>query len=148
MTEVEQQEFFQYILNRSNTQGKFSTLEGIHYDTLDLTGAEGHFVATQPLCNPFGIVHGGVYYTVMDQLAGMMASATGRGAVTLDCSVSYLKSAKLGETVYCRAKPIHVGRSVGVYEAECVSGDGVLQCKGTFHMFFLGDVAKLVKDEG
>ena len=140
-----QQEFYQYILEGSSAPGQFSSLAGLVFDKLDETGAEGHFEAVKELCNPFGIVHGGVYYTLMDQLAGMAASSTGQGAVTLDCNVSYLKSAKLGETVHCRVEPVHVGRSIGVYEGKCYNDDGQLQCTGTFHMFFLGNLEDLVK---
>lgn len=146
MTQEERQEFYQKILNRSNEPGRFSSNNGIRYDELDLEHATGHFVATPDLCNPFGICHGGAYYTLMDQLAGMLAGATGRGAVTMNCSVSYLTAAKQGDTVRCVVKPVKVGRSVGVYRAECFGEAGELQCEGTFHMFFLGDVTEMVRE--
>ena len=45
---------------------------------------------------PFNIVHGGVYYTLMDQLAGMATAATGRGGGRWMPNISYLKSARAG----------------------------------------------------
>ena len=77
---------------------------------------------------------------LMDQLAGMATAATGRGGVTLDANVSYLKSARAGETVRCKLEAVHIGKSVAVYEAKCFGEDGALQATGTFHLFFLKPV--------
>ena len=85
-------------------------------------------MVTQELCNPLGIAHGGAYYTLMDQLMGMAAACSGRGGVTLDCSVNYLKSARLGDTVRCVVESVHVGRSVAVYDAKCYGATGRSCC--------------------
>lgn len=137
MTEQEQQAFYQQIIERSSQQEWFAPMLEIQYDHLDSKSAEAHFVAKRKHCNPFGIVHGGAYYTLMDQMAGMAASATGRGGVTLDCSVSYLKSAHEGDTVRCRLDAIRLGHAIAVYEAKCFGENGELQAVGTFHLFFL-----------
>ena len=145
MTEQEQQALYRQIMAGSSEPGWFSTLLKIEYDHLDGHSAEGHVVATREHCNPFHIVHGGVYYTLMDQLAGMAAAATGRGGVTLDSSVNYLKSAKEGETVRCKLEAVHLGRSVAVYEAKCFGENGELQATGTFHLFFLQPVENMTE---
>lgn len=75
MTEQEQQALCRRIMEGSSQPGWFSNQLKIVYDHLDSRSAEGHIVAEKEHCNPFNIVHGGVYYTLMDQLAGM---ATGR----------------------------------------------------------------------
>ena len=133
MTEQEQQVLCRRIVEGASQPGWFSNQLKIVYDHLDSRSAEGHIVAEKEHCNPFNIVHGGVYYTLMDQLAGMATAATGRGGVTLDANVSYLKSARAGETV-----------SVAVYEAKCFGEDGELQATGTFHLFFLKPVETMV----
>ncbi|HBK03936.1 MAG TPA: hypothetical protein DDY87_06090 [Clostridiales bacterium] len=140
MTEQEQQVLYRQIMEGSSQPGWFSTQLKIVYDHLDGRSAEGHIVAEKEHCNPFNIVHGGVYYTLMDQLAGMAAAATGRGGVTLDANVSYLRSARAGETVCCRLEAVHIGKSVAVYDAKCFGENGELQATGTFHLFFLKPV--------
>lgn len=135
MTDEEQKALYAHIMEGSGRPGQFSATLGMAFDRLDENGAEGHFLAVRELCNPFGIVHGGVYYAMMDQLAGMAACSTGRGAVTLDCSVNYLKSARLGDRVTCRVEPVRVGNTVAVYEGKCFGADGTLQCTGTFQLF-------------
>ena len=88
MTEQEQQALCRRIMEGASQPGWFSNQLKIVYDHLDSRSAEGHIVAEKEHCNPFNIVHGGVYYTLMDQLAGMATAATGRGGVTLDANVS------------------------------------------------------------
>lgn len=145
MTEEEQRELSQFILERSNQKGWFCSTGGIHYDSVSPTLATAHFVVNEGLVNPMNIVHGGVYYTVMDQLAGMAAGSTGRAGVTLNCNISYLKSAHIGDTVYCKAEAFKLGRTVAVYHAECYGEDGEMQCTGIFHFFFKGETRELVK---
>ena len=45
----------------SSQPGWFSNQLKIVYDHLDSRSAEGHIVAEKEHCNPFNIVHGGVY---------------------------------------------------------------------------------------
>lgn len=135
MTEAERNELYVQIMEGSSTPVQFSTTVGLVFDRLDPTGAEGHFLAAKELCNPFGIVHGGVYYTLMDQLAGMAASSSGRGAVTLNANVSYLRAARVGDVVRCRLTAVHLGGTVAVYRGECRGEDGTLFCTGEFHLF-------------
>lgn len=145
MTEQEQKKLCDFILERSNREGWFCSHGGIRYDSVSPTLATAHFVVNEDLVNPLGICHGGVYYTVMDQLAGMAAGSTGRAGVTLNCNISYLKSARIGDTVYCKAEAFKLGRTVAVYHAECYGEDGEMQCTGIFHFFFKGELADLAK---
>lgn len=145
MTEQEQQAFYQTIIDRCATPGHFSALLGLQCDSLTPRRAEGHVEVTEPLCNPLGIAHGGVYFTLMDQLSGMAASSTGTAGVTLDCSVNYLKSARKGDTVRCVVESVHLGRSVGVYDAKCWGQGGELLCTGTFHLFFVRPLEEMLK---
>ena len=119
MTEQEQQALCRRIMGGASQPGWFSNQLKIVYDHLDSRSAEGHIVAEKEHCNPFNIVHGGVYYTLMDQLAGMATAATGRGGVTLDANVSYLKSARAGETVRHRNIPPLLPQAGGDHDGGC-----------------------------
>ena len=139
-----EQKLIEGILEHNRNGAYFSDSLGIEYDKISRDVCECHLTAEKKLCNPFHILHGGVYYTMMDQLAGSMAALTGKAGVTLDSSVNYMKSAHLGETVRCRMESVHIGRSIGVYEAKCYGEDGALQCSGTFHIFFTQPIENIV----
>lgn len=96
-------------------------------------------VAPQSL-NPYGIVHGGALFTLMDVAAGVAARADGRRYVTLDSSVHFLKSVGRG-LLYGTASVVHRGRSVCVVDTEVTAQEGVLLCRGSFTMFCLNDTA-------
>ncbi len=142
MTEEAQQRLAEKILARSNSGGYFSTIIGASYDSVSPHAAEGHFTAAKAQCNPYGIVHGGVYYTLLDQLTGMAVGASGSVGVTIDTSVSYLTSARIGDTVRARVECVRLGRSIAVYEGKCWGEDGTLQCMGTFHLAIRGPLVE------
>lgn len=137
MTREEQEQIGQKIMERSSQPGYFAAAVGLTYESVSLRGGVGYVEATKEKCNPYGILHGGVYYTLMDQLAGMAACCSGRQAVTMDATVNYIRSAMLGETVRCELTAVHVGSTVVVYDAKCTGADGRVQCTGTLHLFLL-----------
>ncbi len=139
-----EQELINGILEHNRQGSYFSDSLGIEYDHIGRDYCECHLTAEKRLCNPLHILHGGVYYTVMDQIAGTMAALTGKAGVTMDSSVNYLRAAKLGDTIRCKVESVHIGRSVGVYEARCYGEDGTLQCTGTFHLFFTRPIEECV----
>lgn len=145
MTQEEQQTLWKKVVKRSSSPEYFAGHLGMVYDRLDDRSAEGHIKAEPQLCNPFGILHGGVYYSLMDQLSGMLVAAAGWGGVTIDCSVNYIRSAKVGDTVRSHVEAVHVGRSVAVYEGKCWDEAGTLLCTGTFHLFILGPLEQIAK---
>ncbi|MBR1780486.1 MAG: hypothetical protein IJ751_03685 [Oscillospiraceae bacterium] len=75
MTETEMQRLADLMLERSGKPGYFSSKVGNRYTELSVEGGVGYVTATRDNCNPLGILHGGVYYTLMDQLTGMAAGA-------------------------------------------------------------------------
>ena len=91
--------------------------------------------------NPRGIVHGGCLSALMDTVAGIAACTDGRGCVTLNCSVSYLRAAQNTKKVYCKATAVKTGRTVAVYQAELFDDDGTLLANGTY-TFFLKEQLK------
>ncbi len=146
MTEEEKQILREKIYHRASQGGYFSARVELVYDALEETWAAGHFDAKQHHCNPYGIVHGGAYYALMDQLTGMAVAFCGYAGVTIDSSVNYIRSARVGERVLCRVDRIHMGRSIAVFEAKCTGEDGALQATGTFHLFLRGEIESLLQN--
>lgn len=138
----------EYIMNLDAARDTFTSANGLVCDELTPEVARGHFVVTPQLCNPLGIAHGGVYYTLMDQLAGILVAVNGRVCVTLQSNINYLRSAKLGETVFCEVKPIHLGRSTGMVEGRCYDASGQTQASATYQFFLKGKMDDFAKENG
>ena len=71
-----------------------------------------------------------------DSVAGTAAMTSGHICVTLNSSISYIKSATRGLPLKAVAKKIHQGRSTGVYDVE-ITEDGLPIARGTVTMFML-----------
>lgn len=84
--------------------------------------------------NPYGLVHGGVYFSMMDIAAGVVARMDGRRHVTLDASTHFYKSATQGRLI-ATGQVVHRGRTTCVVNTEVRGEDGTLFSDGAFSMF-------------
>ena len=89
--------------------------------------------------NTYGILHGAEIFALMDTAAGCLSIAMGRKGVTLDSSVNFISSVKLGEEIYSSTKIIHSGKSTEVIEVLAKKGDKIV-AKGTFTLFIVGEI--------
>lgn len=104
---------------------------------LDITEATGsrvvcRWTADERHHQPFGIVHGGVYCSVVETLGSIGASVwlgdEGR-AVGVSNSTDFYKAVRTGELTSV-ATPIHQGRSQQVWVVETHDADGRLVSRG------------------
>ncbi|MCD7929274.1 MAG: PaaI family thioesterase [Clostridiales bacterium] len=118
-------------------QNQFIQLCGIHL----LEDQEGRYYAqaqaTPQVHNPYGIVHGGLLYTMADMVAGATARQHGRHPVTLDSNMHFLRNVTSG-VLTARAEVVRAGGSVAVLRARVYGGEGValLLAEGTFTFFY------------
>ena len=67
--------------------------------------------------NPYGIVHGGLIFSMGDTVMGITIRSTGRDAVTLDGTINYLKPGK-GKYLIATSEVIKVGKTTSVLKAN------------------------------
>ena len=94
-------------------------------------GAEGEVRLTARHLNPLGIVHGGVYCTLMDQVAGAAACTRGSRCRTVNCETRFL-GATQGDVLLGHAQAIHMGRTIVVMRAWVTDASGTLCADGTY----------------
>ena len=120
MTREEQQAIFDAIRERSDRPGTFNAVNGVRLTALCDGGAEG-----EVRLNPLGIVHGGVYCTLMDQVAGAAACTRGSRCRTVNCETRFLGAAQ-GDVLLGHAQAIHMGRTIVVMRAWVTDASGTL----------------------
>lgn len=86
--------------------------------------------------NPYGVLHGGVYYTLADCAGGMACRTDGRRYVTLHGGVDFIRSVRSG-VVTARASIRHRGRSTCQVSVEITDQTGRLLATGDFTFFCL-----------
>jgi uncharacterized protein (TIGR00369 family) len=97
--------------------------------------AEGRLEINENHHQPYGVVHGGVYCTMIETLAStgaaLWAMAEGMaGAVGVSNKTDFLRPATNG-VLLGRATPIHRGRTQQLWQVDIVrEGDGKLVAQG------------------
>jgi acyl-CoA thioesterase len=67
------------------------------------------------MINGFGIVHGGITFSLADSAFAFACNNRNNISVALDVTISFTKSVNVGDVLTAEAKEIHNGRSTGVY---------------------------------
>lgn len=89
---------------------------------------------TKDMLNPYGMLHGGISYTLCDISTGLSAASLGAAITTLQGSINYVKATGEGYLV-TKNKVIHSGKSTMVANVEVFNEKEELICSGVFTMF-------------
>jgi acyl-coenzyme A thioesterase 13 len=81
--------------------------------------------------NPMGVMHGGVYAVMMDDLMGAMVFSLNNEYffTTVNLAVDFLSSAKAGETISVKAEVIKAGKNIIHCECRMYNADKKLLAK-------------------
>jgi acyl-CoA thioesterase len=67
------------------------------------------------MVNGFGIVHGGLPFSLADSAFAFACNNRNNLSVALDVTITFTKAVNVGDVLTAEAKEIHNGRSTGVY---------------------------------
>jgi len=67
------------------------------------------------MVNGFGIVHGGIPFSLADSAFAFACNNRNNLSVALDTSINFIKPVHVGDTLTAEAKEIHNGKSTGLY---------------------------------
>ncbi|UBM57578.1 PaaI family thioesterase [Marinilongibacter aquaticus] len=101
---------------------------------------EGHlemeFTVRKEWANPSGMIHGGIYAGIMDDVIGMTSYTLGRehfyAAVNLN--VDFLRPSQVGEKLIVKCQVIRPGKSVLHLECQIFGEDGKLKAKAASNL--------------
>src|SRR5215510_9386089 len=92
------------------------------------------------LTQPYGLVHGGVYSSIVETLAScgaaLFAMPQGLAPVGVENATSFLRAVRSGKLLGV-ARPLHRGRTTQVWEVEVRGDDGKLAATGRVRMMCL-----------
>ena len=131
MTPQEKTELYEMLLQRANRPGTFTAVNGLRVTSVGDGCAQGEADLTDAHLNPLGIVHGGVYCTLLDQVAGAAACTRGSRGLTVNCETRFLGIAQ-GDALCGHAQAIHMGRTLVVMHAWVTDSQDTLCADGTY----------------
>jgi len=87
------------------------------------------------MCNGFGIIHGGVTFSLADSALAFASNAHGRLSVALECSISYPNPVSVGDSLFAEATEVNLSNKIGIYTIPITNQKGVLvgAFKGTVY---------------
>lgn len=69
----------------------------------------------EEMVNGFGIVHGGIPFSLADSAFAFACNNRNNLSVALDVTITFTKAVNVGDVLIAEAKEVHNGRSTGVY---------------------------------
>ena len=72
----------------------------------------------EEMINGFGIVHGGIAFSLADSAFAFACNNRNNLSVALDTAINFLKPVNVGDVLTAEAKELHNGRSTGLYHIE------------------------------
>ena len=85
------------------------------------------------MINGFGIVHGGIPFSLADSAFAFACNNRNNLSVALDTTINFTKSTQPGDVLTAEANEVHNGRSTGLYLITVTNqhGEQVALFKGT-----------------
>lgn len=72
-------------------------------------------IIRREMVNGFGIIHGGIAFSLADSAFAFACNNRNNISVALDVTISFTKAVNVDDELTAEAKEIHNGRSTGVY---------------------------------
>ena len=96
----------------------FSQWLGIEVLHVDTGYSRLRMTVREEMINGFGIVHGGIAFSLADSAFAFACNNRNNLSVALDTAINFLKPVNVGDVLTAEAKELHNGRSTGLYHIE------------------------------
>lgn len=102
------------------------------------------FIVRKDMCNPGGIMHGGVAIGMMDDIIGMTTFLMQNQAFysTVNLNTDFLYSAKPNEKLIVKSKIVRMGKKIAHAEGEICNEAGQIIAKCTTNLVATSNVVK------
>lgn len=93
----------------------FSQWMGIELKEIREGYSKIRMTVRKEMINGFGIVHGGIAFSLADSAFAFACNNRNVLSVALDTSINFIKPVHVGDVLTAEAKEIHNGKSTGLY---------------------------------
>ncbi len=111
----------------------FSQWLGIEVVEIKEGAAKIKMTLRKEMLNGFGIIHGGITFSLADSAFAFACNNRNNLSVALDTAITFTKQTLPGDVLFAEAKELHNGRSTGLYHITITNqnAEAVAHFKGT-----------------
>jgi acyl-CoA thioesterase len=112
---------------------RFSQWLGISVLHVEAGSSRIDMLVREEMINGFGIVHGGIAFSLADSAFAFACNNRNEVSVALDTSIQFTRPVQVGDRLTAEARELHNGRSTGLYQITITNQHGhmVALFKGT-----------------
>jgi acyl-CoA thioesterase len=116
-------------------QDRFSQWLGIEVLAVAKGSVKLQMTIKHDMLNGFGILHGGVIFALADSALAFASNGLGKISVSVEASMSFIKSAREGEVLTAIASEINAANRIAVYQVLVTNatGETLAHFKGTVY---------------
>lgn len=103
------------VVNHMMKHDLFSQWLGIEILEIKEGYSKIRMVIREEMVNGFGIVHGGIAFSMADSAFAFACNNRNILSVALDTSINFIKPVHVGDVLTAEAKEMHNGKSTGLY---------------------------------
>ena len=121
------------VVSHMMQQDQFSQWLGIEVKEIKEGYSKIRMTVRSEMINGFGIVHGGIAFSLADSAFAFACNNRNVLSVALDTAINFLKPVHVGDVLIAEAKEVHNGKSTGLYHISITnqSNHVVAVFKGT-----------------
>lgn len=106
------------VVNHMMQQDRFSQWLGIEVLEIKEGFSKIKMTVREEMVNGFGIVHGGITFSLADSAFAFACNNRNQLLVALDTSINFIKPVHVGDELTAVASEVHNGKSTGLYHIE------------------------------
>src|SRR5437867_4005859 len=111
----EKDELANKVVDRMMQNDAFSQWMGLEVQEVKEGYSKVRMTIRKEMVNGFGIVHGGLAFSLADSAFAFACNNRNNISVALDVTITFTRAVNIGDVLTAEAKEIHNGRSTGVY---------------------------------
>lgn len=137
---MENHKHAQKVVNHMMEHDRFSQWLGIKCLVMEAGKSIIQMQVREEMLNGFGLIHGGIAFSLADSALAFASNAYGRLSVALECSISYPAPVNNGDILTAAAEELSLTNRIGVYQITISNQQGVKVA------FFKGTVYRTSKE--
>lgn len=110
-----------HVVNHMMQHDLFSQWLGISVVEITEGYSKIRMTVRPEMINGFGIVHGGIAFSLADSCFAFACNNRNNLSVALDTSINFLKPVHVGDELTAEAKELHNGKTTGLYHISILN---------------------------